>query len=118
MQHSVGRTELDGWHGDYWRDSCNDANGWTHGPQGDCSWYLSGNYQLCDCCLLALDNDSSRDNDYDSISSMVLLDNFKSMETAKMSELLGTTWWTLLVLVVGFGLGIYAYPWLKNRFNK
>jgi hypothetical protein len=118
MLYSIGGIELDGWYGDYRRDYCNGADGWTHGYEGDCSWYLSGYIELCDCCLLTLDNDPSRDNDYDSISSMVLLNDIKSMENTEMSELLGTAWWTLLCLIVGCGAGIYIYPWLKNRFNK
>ena len=50
---------------------------------------------------------------------MGLPNNDKSMEDEEMmADFLGTTWWSVICVMVGIGVGIYVYPWLKNRLGK
>jgi hypothetical protein len=46
---------------------------------------------------------------------MVVLEK-KAMMLASFDAFLGTVWWSVLMVVVGFGAGVYLRPWVAKLF--
>lgn len=117
---SIGGPKLDSWSSDYWRDDSDGADEWTHGFEGDCGWSSLGHPELCDQCIPSFSDDPSWDILNSSLCYMGLPNNNKSVEDEEvmMADLLGTAWWSVICVMIGMGLGIYLYPWLKNRLGK
>jgi hypothetical protein len=118
MLYSAGCLKLGGWAIDPWRDYFDGDNTGSH-MATDCYWYSVGHPELCDSCLYEIGITPDWDNAHVGVLSMGVQDNIKNMEEEIMiSDLLGTTWWSVICIMTGAVLGIYLRPWLMSKLGK
>ena len=85
----------------------------------DHDWCHLGYPQLCDSCLRAYGLDTDWDSPQYHLSHLGLQNNNNSMENEVMiSDLLGTTWWSLLVFAAGMAAGMYFKTWILSAIKK
>ena len=114
----TGGLELDGRLIDIgWHDWDGPDKG-THWPDGDCGWLLLDHPELCDQCVRSLGVVTSGHSVDSFVCTLGVSNNCQSMETTMMDQLLGTTWWSLLCVLSGIGLGVYLRPWIMSKLGK
>lgn len=106
----------------YWGCDCCSYDEWTHGLSGDCFWRDAGHPELCSECLRGMGINTSSSDIYGCLCCMGIPDNYKSVEVQKevgmVSSILGTVWFCLVCVMVGFMSGVYLYPWVKDRLSR
>ena len=114
----IGGIELDRWSIDSRGNGEHGTDPIAHGIGSDCGWMLLDHPELCDQCIQSLCDFTSWHCSNDSVSYMGLQNNYESMETKMMDQLLGTAWWSIMCIVSGFAMGIYLRPWIMNKLGR
>ena len=84
-----------------------------------CGWLLLDHPELCYICLQSLGLGSRGDCVDAGVSYLGVLNNCESVESEiMMSDILGTTWWSALVFLVGAGCGMYLRPWIMDKLGR
>ena len=118
-KHSVGGLELDGWAVDNWWDDFYGVDQRDCGMASCIGWDMSGYPLLCDSCIRSVGLNPGWDSNINNVSGLGVLNNCKSMETeTMMADLLGTAWWSILCVSVGFGFGLWSKSWIMQKLGK
>ena len=118
----VGGSKLDGGTFDNRRSDWDGAWIKSSWDESDHDWCALGYPELCDSCLCSFSLATDWDHPQYHLSHMGLLNNTTSMENEIMigniSDLLGTTWWTVLCLAAGIAAGMYFKTWIMSRLKR
>jgi len=111
-------TELDSWVIDNWWDDFYGIDEGDCGLESCIGWDLSGYPLLCDKHLRSVGLDPGWDSVVGCISVMGVFNNCESMENKIMEDFLGTMWWSILCVLVGFAAGVWLKPWLMSKIGR
>lgn len=118
-EHTTGSIELDSRAVDNWWDDFYGVDQRDCGMESCSGWDMSGYPLLCDRCLRCFGLDPGWNSNINYVSGLGVLNNCKSMETeTMMADLLGTAWWSVLCVAVGFGFGLWSKSWIMQKLGK
>ena len=106
--------------------------GWGNSSSYDLSPYRQnctrdgnwvGDFELCNDCLCLMGTDPSSDDIFNYLYCMGIPDGYETLEAKKsevgmLSDILGTVWFCVICMGVGCVLGVYLYPWLRDRLGR
>lgn len=115
----VGGPELDRWAADTRGSGFDGVNEGPH-LATYCNWHRLGHPELCDECLFTLGIYPIDPMSEHSLSYMGVQTNKENVEElmlATISDILGTTWWSILCLVAGIAVGVWIKPWIMGKLK-